>query len=180
MTSGRTAAFALPALLAAVLALAACGQDAAERSAAADNGQPGGTAAAIAADIAASRRGEPSGGALMSSPAMASGPAAPQAPPPVAPPPPAPPAREPGPGNPRSGKAFALNNCQPCHVVVASQGSAVRFATAPDFRTVANDPRTTRLTLNVWLTNPHPTMPSLRLTPAEAANVIAYIMSLRG
>ena len=33
--------------------------------------------------------------------------------------------------------------------------------------------------LNIWLTNPHPTMPKLVLYPQEAAAVIAYILSLR-
>jgi hypothetical protein len=40
-------------------------------------------------------------------------------------------------------------------------------------------PSTTHLSLIVWLTNPHPTMPSLVLSPQEAADVIAYIQSLR-
>jgi hypothetical protein len=33
--------------------------------------------------------------------------------------------------------------------------------------------------LNIWLTNPHLTMPNLVLYPQEAADVIAYILSLR-
>ncbi|HYM01906.1 MAG TPA: hypothetical protein VET85_03105 [Stellaceae bacterium] len=83
-------------------------------------------------------------------------------------------------GDPGIGRSFALDNCRPCHVVSPDQRSPVRFANAPDFRSVANQPKTTRFSLNIWLTNPHPTMPTLRLTPDEASNVIAYIMSLRG
>ena len=82
-------------------------------------------------------------------------------------------------GDPHIGRSFALNNCRPCHVVAADQGSPVRFANAPDFRSIANLPQTTLFGLNVWLTNPHPTMPTLRLTSEEASNVIAYIASLR-
>jgi cytochrome c len=83
------------------------------------------------------------------------------------------------PGDPRIGRSFVLNNCRPCHVVAADQSSSVRFANAPNFQTIAKAPRTTPFGLNIWLTNPHPTMPTLQLTSAEAANVIAYIMSLR-
>jgi hypothetical protein len=84
-----------------------------------------------------------------------------------------------GPGDPRIGRSFALANCRPCHVVSPDQGSPVRFANAPDLARIAAMRETTPLSLNVWLTNPHPTMPTLRLTPEEAANVIAYILSLR-
>jgi mono/diheme cytochrome c family protein len=87
---------------------------------------------------------------------------------------------EPGPGNVGVGRRFAQNNCRPCHVVQANEGSAVRFANAPDFFAIAGMPSTTSFSLNVWLRNPHPTMPSLILSRQEAADVVAYILSLRG
>ena len=40
-------------------------------------------------------------------------------------------------------------------------------------------PELTPIRLNIWLTNPHLTMPNLVLYPQEAADVIAYIFSLR-
>jgi hypothetical protein len=40
-------------------------------------------------------------------------------------------------------------------------------------------PEPQQIRLNIWLTNPHPTMPKLVLYPQEAADVIAYILSLR-
>jgi mono/diheme cytochrome c family protein len=83
------------------------------------------------------------------------------------------------PGDPDKGRRFALENCRPCHVVARDQSSPVRFADAPAFAAIANAAATTPTGLNVWLTNPHPSMPSLVLTPAESADVIAYIMSLR-
>ena len=85
-----------------------------------------------------------------------------------------------GPGDPGLGRSFALDNCRPCHVVARDQASATRFANAPSFPAIANMAGTTPLGLSVWLTNPHPTMPSLILSPDEASNVIAYILSLRG
>ena len=82
-------------------------------------------------------------------------------------------------GNPQTGRRFALDNCRPCHVVAPTQSSAARFANAPDFRAIAAAPSTTPMALTVWLTNPHPTMPSLVLSPQEASDVTAYILSLR-
>lgn len=82
-------------------------------------------------------------------------------------------------GNPTRGRDFAFDNCRPCHVVAPNQPSTTRFSNAPAFRAVANMPSTTPLSLMVWLTNPHPTMPSLVLSPQEASDVIAYIESLR-
>jgi len=82
-------------------------------------------------------------------------------------------------GNAARGRDFAFDNCRPCHVVAPNQTSTTRFSNAPDFRAIANAPTTTPLSLIVWLTNPHPTMPSLVLSPQEAADVIAYIQSLR-
>ena len=82
-------------------------------------------------------------------------------------------------GDPRAGRNFAFDNCRPCHVVAPDQSSAVRFADAPDFHAIANAPVTTPMGLIVWLTNPHPTMPTLVLSPQEARDVITYILSLR-
>lgn len=83
-------------------------------------------------------------------------------------------------GNAARGRDFAFDNCRPCHVVAPNQPSTTKFSNAPDFRSIANSSTTTPLSLIVWLTNPHPTMPSLVLSPQEAADVIAYIQSLRG
>ncbi len=82
-------------------------------------------------------------------------------------------------GNAQTGRRFALDNCQPCHIVASTQSAEIRFADAPEFRAIANAANTTSLGLTVWLTNPHPTMPTLVLSPQEASNVIAYILSLR-
>lgn len=82
-------------------------------------------------------------------------------------------------GDARTGRSFALDNCRPCHVVAPTSSSSVRFANAPEFRAIANRANTTQLGLTVWLTNPHPTMPTLVLSPQEARDVIAYILSLR-
>lgn len=38
---------------------------------------------------------------------------------------------------------------------------------------------TTALSLQAFLTTPHPTMPNIILSPKETADVVAYILSLR-
>lgn len=83
-------------------------------------------------------------------------------------------------GDPRAGRAFALQECTLCHVVSPSQISPPRITRAPSFRDIARMTSTTSTSLQVFLTTPHPTMPNLMLTPRETANVIAYILSLRG
>jgi len=82
-------------------------------------------------------------------------------------------------GNPRAGRAFALQVCALCHVVAPGQLTPPRLTTAPSFRAIADLPSTTALSLQVFLLSPHPTMPNLVLTDSEAADVIAYILSLK-
>ncbi|MGE5201073.1 MAG: cytochrome c [Acidobacteriota bacterium] len=82
-------------------------------------------------------------------------------------------------GNPRAGRAFALQVCALCHVVAPGQLTPPRLATAPSFRSIANLPSTTSLSLQVFLVSPHPSMPNLVLSAEESANVIAYILSLK-
>jgi mono/diheme cytochrome c family protein len=85
----------------------------------------------------------------------------------------------PGGGDPRQGRAFAVQTCTPCHVVTGDQLAPFRFATSPSFSEIANVPGMTAMALTMWLTSPHPTMPNLVLSSDEARDVIAYILSLR-
>ena len=82
-------------------------------------------------------------------------------------------------GDPQAGRAFALEVCAACHVVSSRQLAPARFAVAPSFHAIANTTGMTALALRVFLTTPHKTMPNLILHPDEAADVIAYILSLR-
>jgi len=47
------------------------------------------------------------------------------------------------------------------------------------FHDIANTPGMTATTIRVFLTSSHPKMPNLILTPAEIADVTAYILTLR-
>ena len=82
-------------------------------------------------------------------------------------------------GNPRAGRAFALQVCALCHVVAPGQLTPPRLTTAPAFRAIANLTSTTALSLQAFLVSPHPSMPNLILTNDETADVIAYIISLK-
>lgn len=82
-------------------------------------------------------------------------------------------------GDPDAGRRFALEVCTPCHVVAPDQLSPRRFASAPDFRAIANTRGTTATSLTAFLHTPHPTMPNLILSPEETGDVVAYVVSLQ-
>jgi mono/diheme cytochrome c family protein len=81
------------------------------------------------------------------------------------------------PDNAAAGLRFTETWCSGCHPVelrVARTG-----AIAPDFITIANRPTTTARSLEIYLDSNHQLMPNFRLTQDEAADVIAYILSLK-
>jgi mono/diheme cytochrome c family protein len=82
-------------------------------------------------------------------------------------------------GDVEKGRAFALEACSVCHVVAPQQRTPPRIANAVSFRSIANTEGMTGMKLQAILSTPHAVMPNLILTPEEAADVIAYIMSLR-
>ncbi len=82
-------------------------------------------------------------------------------------------------GDPAAGRAYALQVCTPCHVVVPDQLSPPRLAVAPDFHAIAQTRGLTETSLHAFLSSPHPSMPNLILNQTEQDNVIAYILSLR-
>jgi mono/diheme cytochrome c family protein len=81
-------------------------------------------------------------------------------------------------GDAAAGARFARSACGPCHAIEPGLASSPN-ADAPAFQVIANMPSMTGTALTVWLRTSHPTMPNLQLTPAETADVIAYIESLR-
>ena len=82
-------------------------------------------------------------------------------------------------GDAQAGRAFALEVCTPCHVVSSRQLSPARLAVGPRFEAIANSPGVTAAGLRAFLATPHKTMPNLILAPDEAADVVAYLLSLR-
>ena len=73
------------------------------------------------------------------------------------------------------GRTLARAWCAECHRVESG-----RFGVfAADFSEVANLPSTTALSLRVFLQSNHNDMPNFSLKPAEADDIITYILSLR-
>jgi mono/diheme cytochrome c family protein len=77
-----------------------------------------------------------------------------------------------------AGGQVAQTWCKNCHDV--SPGAKVMHDTgAPPFAVVANSKGMTRTALNAFLYTSHNRMPDYSLTRKEAADVSAYIMSLK-
>ncbi len=72
-----------------------------------------------------------------------------------------------------NGETLAKRWCADCHVVAADQ---TRGATqAPPFSAIAGRPGFDAATLALFLLLPHPKMPDMGLSRAEAADLTAYI-----
>jgi mono/diheme cytochrome c family protein len=78
-----------------------------------------------------------------------------------------------------AGHAVADRVCRPCHAVDPGQPKPRLITIGPAFVDIANSTAMTRTALYVLLQTPHGKMPSLILSPQEAADVVAYIHSLR-
>jgi mono/diheme cytochrome c family protein len=75
------------------------------------------------------------------------------------------------------GKALAQVWCANCHLVAPDQRQA--SADVPTFAAIAERPDFNVGRLAFFLLDPHPKMPNLALTRAEAADLAAYIGSLK-
>jgi len=80
-------------------------------------------------------------------------------------------------GNVAAGQRLAEQLCQRCHVMPPNQGRG--WTDAPSFVDIAKRPTTTARSLQDVIQKPHMDMPGDGLTPGQAADLAAYIMSLR-
>jgi mono/diheme cytochrome c family protein len=80
--------------------------------------------------------------------------------------------------NVEAGGQFAQRSCMQCHAI---EGPAppIGSLAPPPFSAVANMLSATEMSLRAFLQTPHAKMPNLMLAPEDAANVIAFILSLR-
>jgi mono/diheme cytochrome c family protein len=76
-----------------------------------------------------------------------------------------------------NGERLARRWCTACHVVAADQRSPT--GEAPPFATIARHPGLDEARIVVFLLNPHPRMPDMALSRAEAGDLAAYIASLK-
>ena len=78
----------------------------------------------------------------------------------------------------QNGERLAHRWCESCHVVGAKQAGSGTDQ-APPFATVAKRPNFDAGGLALFLLAPHPKMPDMSLTRAEAADLAAYIATLK-
>ncbi len=79
--------------------------------------------------------------------------------------------------NAANGKTLAERWCASCHVVSPVQKQAT--TQAPPFSEVAKKEHMDAPMIALFLLNPHPKMPDMNLTRNEAADLAAYIVSLK-
>jgi mono/diheme cytochrome c family protein len=82
-------------------------------------------------------------------------------------------------GNPVEGLAMARQVCSECHAIQKGQARSPN-SRSPTFVELANAPGMTAMALTVALTTPHAGMPMFILTADQRANIIAYILGLKG
>ena len=75
----------------------------------------------------------------------------------------------------RNGERLARRWCEACHVVAADQREVT--GEAPPFASIAKIPGFDAARIAMFLLDPHPKMPDMSLTRAEAADLGAYIAS---
>lgn len=78
--------------------------------------------------------------------------------------------------DPGQGETLARRWCSNCHVVASNQTQAA--SEAPPFPQIARLPNFDATRLAFFLLNPHPKMPDMSLTRAEAGDLAAYIATL--
>ena len=71
------------------------------------------------------------------------------------------------------GQVLAKRWCATCHVVASDQQNG--STQAPPFSAIADRPTFDAPKVALFLLDPHPKMPSMNLTRAEAADLAAYI-----
>jgi len=77
----------------------------------------------------------------------------------------------------QNGLRIAQRWCASFHVITAEQRTATDQA--PPFRTIARIPNFDASKIALFLIDPHPKMPDMSLTRDDAADLAAYIASLK-
>src|SRR5262245_4754656 len=81
------------------------------------------------------------------------------------------------PADANNGERLARRWCSPCHVVASDQRNPT--GEAPPFATIARRPDFSEAKIAFFLLDPHPKMPDMGLSRAEAADLTAYIGTLK-
>lgn len=81
-------------------------------------------------------------------------------------------------GDVDDGLAYARDRCAMCHAVEPDEYLSPDTE-APAFDEMADWPEMTGNYLRAWLITSHPTMPNLVVAPDDAADLAAYLLSLK-
>jgi len=76
-----------------------------------------------------------------------------------------------------NGKRLAERWCATCHIISSQQQSGT--TQAPPFSEIAQRPHIDAPMVAFFLMHPHPKMPDMSLSRTEAADIAAYIVSLK-
>jgi mono/diheme cytochrome c family protein len=79
--------------------------------------------------------------------------------------------------DPDQGETLARRWCTSCHLVAADQKAAT--TEAPPFASIARRPGFDPAKIEFFLRDPHPKMPNMTLGRGEAADIAAYIATLK-
>lgn len=79
--------------------------------------------------------------------------------------------------DPDQGETLARRWCTGCHLVAADQKAAT--TDAPTFTSIAKRPDFDPAKIEFFLRDPHPKMPNMTLGRGEAADIAAYIRTLK-
>ena len=79
--------------------------------------------------------------------------------------------------DPDQGETLTKRWCTGCHLVAADQKTAT--TDAPTFTSIAKRPDFDPAKIEFFLRDPHPKMPNMTLGRTEAADIAAYIRTLR-
>ena len=80
--------------------------------------------------------------------------------------------------NPSNGERLAHRWCEACHVVSRTHAGSGTDQ-APPFATIAKRPNFDAAQTALFLLSPHPKMPDMNLSRVEAADLAAYISTLK-
>jgi cytochrome c len=82
----------------------------------------------------------------------------------------------PAPESASAGRRLAEAWCTDCHSIEAATRAK---SSPPDFTAIANRASTTALSLKVFFQTSHRNMPNLIITPAQAHDLVNFILSLK-